>query len=64
MTRGTIWWALKIDMVVDSLALINQARAVLAGGSLIWWKDASTFCVPNFVATWIAVGANAMHCAV
>ena len=59
MTGGTPLRAIKTALVVGTLlTLINQADAVLAGGSLIWWKAALTFCVPYFVATWGAVGAK------
>lgn len=56
---GTPFRAFRTAVIVGAaLTAINQGDAILANGTVVWWKVCLTFCVPYLVATWGAVGAK------
>ena len=57
--RGIVRRSLVIAAIVGTiLNLINQGDAIVAGGPVVVWKIALTYCVPYCVATYGAVTAR------
>jgi len=57
--RGIVRRSLVIAVIVGTiLNLINQGDAIVAGGPVVAWKLALTYCVPYCVATYGAVTAR------
>ena len=57
--RGIVRRSLVIAVVVGTiLNFINQGDALVAGGPVVAWKLALTYCVPYCVSTYGAVTAH------
>lgn len=57
--RGIVRRSLIIGLIVGTvLNIINQGDALLAGGAVVAWKIALTYCVPYCVSTYGAVTAR------